>query len=211
MLNPQHISFYSLEFMEGTPFTDRLEKGEIRETEAEADRRMYERGLEIMGKAGFIQYEISNGALGLENVCRHNMKYWGLEEYLGFGPSAHSYMTGPDGRGIRFNNVSSIEKYLRVWENPEDRGQSAVEALCENSLTDDVCEYIFTGLRKNTGIDLKKFRKRFGKDIREFYGEDVMKELYKYAEDGFAAVTDDNIRLTVKGMNISNRIMALFV
>ena len=211
MLNPQHISFYSLEFMEGTPFTDRLEKGEIRETEAEADRRMYERGLEIMGKAGFIQYEISNGALGLENVCRHNMKYWGLEEYLGFGPSAHSYMTGPDGRGIRFNNVSSIEKYLRVWENPEDRGQSAVEALCKNSLTDDVCEYIFTGLRKNAGIDLKDFRKRFGKDIREFYGEDVMKELYKYAEDGFAAVTDDNIRLTVKGMNISNRIMALFV
>lgn len=211
MLNPQHISFYSLEFMEGTPFTDRLEKGEIRETEAEADRRMYERGLEIMGKAGFIQYEISNGALGLENVCRHNMKYWGLEEYLGFGPSAHSYMTGPDGRGIRFNNVSSIEKYLRVWENPEDRGQSAVEALCENSLTDDVCEYIFTGLRKNTGIDLKDFRKRFGRGIWEFYGEDVMKELEEYADGGFAAVTDDNIRLTVKGMNISNRIMALFV
>lgn len=211
MLNPQHISFYSLEFMEGTPFTDRLDKGEIRETEAEADRRMYERGLEIMAEAGFIQYEISNGALGLENVCRHNMKYWGLEEYLGFGPSAHSYMTGAEGRGNRFNNVSSIERYLKSWENPEDRGQSAVEDLCENSLTDDVCEYIFTGLRKNTGIDLKKFRKRFGKDIREFYGEDVMKELYKYAEDGFAAVTDDNIRLTVKGMNISNRIMALFV
>ena len=211
MLNPQHISFYSLEFMEGTPFTDRLEKGEIRETEAEADRRMYERGLEIMGKAGFIQYEISNWALGLENGCRHNMKYWGLEEYLGFGPSAHSYMTGAEGRGNRFNNVSSIERYLKSWENPENRGQSAVEDLCENSLTDDVCEYIFTGLRKNTGIDLKKFRKRFGKDIREFYGEDVMKELYKYAEDGFAAVTDDNIRLTVKGMNISNRIMALFV
>ena len=211
MLNPQHISFYSLEFMEGTPFTDRLEKGEIRETEAEADRRMYERGLEIMEEAGFLQYEISNAAFGLENVCRHNMKYWGLEEYLGFGPSAHSYMTGPDGRGIRFNNVSSIEKYLRVWENPEDRGQSAVEALCENSLTDDVCEYIFTGLRKNTGIDLKDFRKRFGRGIWEFYGEDVMKELEEYADGGFAAVTDDNIRLTVKGMNISNRIMALFV
>ena len=93
----------------------------------------------------------------------------------------------------------------------EDRGQSAVEALCENSLTDDVCEYIFTGLRKNTGIDLKDFRKRFGRGIWEFYGEDVMKELEDYAAGGFAAVTDDNIRLTVKGMNISNRIMALFV
>ena len=83
--------------------------------------------------------------------------------------------------------------------------------MCENSLTDDVCEYIFTGLRKNTGIDLKDFRKRFGRGIWEFYGEDVMKELEEYADGGFAAVTDDNIRLTVKGMNISNRIMALFV
>ena len=211
MLNPQHISFYSLEFMEGTPFTDRLERGEIRETEAEADRHMYERGLEIMEEAGFLQYEISNAAFGLENVCRHNIKYWGLEEYLGLGPSAHSYMTGHGGRGIRFNNVSSVDKYLKSWENPEDRGQSAVEALCENRLTDDVCEYIFTGLRKNAGIDLEDFRKRFGEDIREFYGENVMKELNKYAEDGFADVTDDNIRLTVKGMNISNRIMALFV
>ena len=210
-LRPEHISFYSLEFMEGTPFTERLEKGEMRETDAGADRHMYERGLEIMAEAGLIQYEISNGARGMEHVCRHNMKYWSLEEYLGFGPSAHSYMTGADGRGIRFNNVSSIEKYLSSWENPGDCGQRAVEAFCENSLEDDVCEYIFTGLRKNTGIDLEDFRKRFGKDIREFYGETVMKELKEYAEGGFASVTDDNIRLTVKGMNISNRIMALFV
>ena len=67
-LNPQHISFYSLEFMEGTPFTRRMEKGLITETDAEADRRMYERGLEILAEAGFSQYEISNAARGREYI-----------------------------------------------------------------------------------------------------------------------------------------------
>ena len=139
------------------------------------------------------------------------MKYWGLEEYLGFGPSAHSYMIGENGRGVRFNNVSSIEKYLKAWEDDTADQQSAVESFSENSLADDVCEYIFTGLRKTDGIDLKDFRERFGKDIWEFYEADVRKEFEEYAEGGFAAENDDNIRLTVKGMNVSNRIMALFV
>ena len=207
-LKADHISCYGLKVEEGTKLWTYKDCANLPDDDAQAD--MYFYAVQTLEEFGYHQYEISNFAKD-GFICRHNMKYWGLEEYLGFGPSAHSYMTSPDGRGIRFNNVSSIEKYLRVWENPEDRGQSAVEALCENSLTDDVCEYIFTGLRKNTGIDLKDFRKRFGKDIREFYGEDVMKELEEYADGGFAAVTDDNIRLTVKGMNISNRIMALFV
>lgn len=211
-LNPQHISFYSLEFMDGTPFTRKLEKGEIAETDAEADRKMYRIALDILKKGGFEQYEISNAAFGTENTCRHNLKYWGLEEYLGFGPSAHSYMTGADGRGMRFNNVSSIEKYLKSWEDTlEDEGPSAVEAFSENTLMDDVSEYIFTGLRKNSGIDLGDFRRRFGKDLWEFYSGHVREEFEEYADGGFAAVTDDNIRLTVKGMNISNRIMAMFV
>ena len=93
----------------------------------------------------------------------------------------------------------------------EDEGPSAVEAFSENTLMDDVSEYIFTGLRKNSGIDLGDFRRRFGKDLWEFYSGHVREEFEEYVDGGFAAVTDDNIRLTVKGMNISNRIMALFV
>ena len=86
-----------------------------------------------------------------------------------------------------------------------------MEAFSENTLMDDVSEYIFTGLRKNSGIELGDFRSRFGKNLWEFYGEDVREEFEKYAEGGFVVKTDENIRLTVKGMNISNRIMALFV
>lgn len=106
-----------------------------------------------------------------------------------------------------------MDKYLEGWigEDGAADGASAVENFSQNSLEDDVCEYIFTGLRKTDGIDLKDFRERFGKDIWEFYEADVRKEFEEYAEGGFAAENDDNIRLTVKGMNVSNRIMALFV
>ena len=221
-LKPQHISFYSLEFMEGTPFTRRLEKGIIRETDAEADRLMYEGGLEILRQYGFMQYEISNAAAGEEYICRHNMKYWSLEEYLGFGPSAHSYLTGWEGRGIRFSNPCSLEEYLKVWENSgeglteaEAWGTVAVTeaaaAFCENSLADDVSEYVFTGLRKNRGIDLEDFKERFGEGLWDFYDENVRQEFHEYVQGGFAEETEGCIRLTVKGMNISNRIMALFV
>lgn len=215
-LKPQHISFYSLEFMEGTPFTRRLEKGIIRETDAEADRLMYEGGLEILRQYGFMQYEISNAAAGEEYICRHNMKYWSLEEYLGFGPSAHSYLTGWEGRGIRFSNPCSLEKYIKAWENSgegltEAEACRAAAAFCENSLADDVSEYVFTGLRKNRGIDLEDFKERFGEGLWDFYDEDVRQEFHEYVQGGFAEETEGCIRLTVKGMNISNRIMALFV
>ena len=215
-LKPQHISFYSLEFMEGTPFTRRLEKGIIRETDAEADRLMYEGGLEILRQYGFMQYEISNAAAGEEYICRHNMKYWSLEEYLGFGPSAHSYITGPEGRGLRFSNPCSLEKYIKAWENSgegltEAEACRAAAAFCENSLADDVSEYVFTGLRKNRGIDLEDFKERFGEGLWDFYDEDVRQEFHEYVQGGFAEETEGCIRLTVKGMNISNRIMALFV
>lgn len=206
-LNPQHISFYSLEFMEGTPFTRRMEKGLITETDAEDDRRMYERGLEILAEAGFSQYEISNAVRGEEYICRHNMKYWSLGEYLGFGPSAHSYVTGEQGRGLRFSNAADVAAYIEAVE----RGESAIEDFCRNSLEDDVSEYVFTGLRKNRGIDLRDFRKKFGSVIWEFYGKDVREEFEEFVRSGFADETEDNIKLTIKGMNISNRIMALFV
>ena len=192
-LKPQHISFYSLEFMEGTPFTRRLEKGIIRETDVEADRLMYEGGLEILRQYGFMQYEISNAAAGEEYICRHNMKYWSLEEYLGFGPSAHSYLTGWEGRGIRFSNPCSLEKYIKAWENSgeglteaEAWGTVAVTeaavAFCENSLADDVSEYVFTGLRKNRGIDLEDFKERFGEGLWDFYDENVRQEFHEYVQ-----------------------------
>ena len=76
---------------------------------------------------------------------------------------------------------------------------------------DNVAEYMFTGLRKTTGIDKSAFREKFGKDIWQIYGEGCRAEFAEYAGGGFAEETEECLRLTLSGMNISNRIMAIFV
>jgi len=203
-LEPQHISLYSLEFMEGTPFWKMRETGAMTETEAEEDRSMYADALELMTAAGYHQYEISNVALGRDRECRHNLKYWNLDEYLGFGPSAHSFI-----ENVRRSNTEDVEAYCRAMEDSDFGG--AVDFCTENTFMDNVAEYMFTGLRKNEGIDLEAFRRKFGKTLWEVYGPECRAEFEEYVRGGFAEETEDWLRLTLEGMNISNRIMAIFV
>lgn len=196
-LNPEHISLYSLEFMEGTKFDKLLKEGKIKETDPDIDRKMYETALDMLEEAGFVQYEISNCAKpGFES--KHNLKYWNLSEYVGFGPSAHSYYNH-----ARYRNPSSIEEYIK---NP-----LISECYSVNSLEDDIIDYTFTGLRKVEGINLNAFYEKFGKNFWDFYGDAIHNEFRSFAKTGFAIETEDNIHLTRKGFNISNKIMGLFV
>ena len=216
-VNPQHISLYSLEFMEDTWFWKWREQGKMKETSAEDDRVMYEYAIKIMAEKGFEQYEISNVAKGERYRSRHNLKYWELEDYLGFGPSAHSFTDN-----VRHSNVSWLEFYLDAIEKQNlDKdifigttnayGTGAVDGFVKNSYRDNVADYIFTGLRKNEGLNLAKFRSRFDRDIWDIYDEDCRRRFDAFVKDGFAKADDENIRLTLKGMNVSNRIMSLFV
>ena len=202
-LRPQHISLYSLEFMEGTPFWKMRESGTMAETEAEEDRRMYEEALAIMAGAGYHQYEISNVAQPGRD-CRHNLKYWNLDDYLGFGASAHSFI-----ENIRRSNTDKLEVYCEAMETGDFSG--AVDFSTENTFMDNVAEYMFTGLRKNEGIDLEAFLKKFGRSLWEIYGPECRADFEEYVKGGFAEETERRVRLTLEGMNISNRIMAIFV
>lgn len=203
-LEPQHISLYSLEFMEGTPFRKMLSEGKLTETEAEDDRRMYEEALALMAAGGYHQYEISNVAReGRE--CRHNLKYWNLDEYLGFGPSAHSFAGS-----VRRSNPDKLDVYC-VNAEQGIFGREGSDFWEENTFMDNVAEYMFTGLRKNAGVSKAAFREKFGRDIWSVYDGNCRKEFAEYVKGGFAEETEDYLRLTLSGMNISNRIMAIFV
>ncbi len=88
---PEHLSFYSLQLEEGTPFYREYREGRLELPSWEENREMYHRGLELIKAAGYDHYEVSNAAKpGFE--CRHNLKYWNMEEYLGLGLAAHSFM-----------------------------------------------------------------------------------------------------------------------
>ncbi len=239
-LKPEHISFYSLEIAEGTPFDRMVEAGEIKETPVELDREMYANAMARLAEAGYEHYEISNAALpGKE--CRHNQKYWHFEDYLGLGPSAHSFV-----RGIRFANAGNIDTYMSAFEGEEldkmfeaadskmsfedadskkslkknDRMSEAgkfdigfpqcVENCHVNSFEDNVSEYVFTALRTKRGVEFDKFEKVAGSEFWTVFRNEKL-EFDEYVKDGYAISDEEHIALTKKGIDISNKIMAIFV
>ena len=202
-LRPEHISLYSLEFMEGTVFSRMLAEGRMKETDPEEDRRMYEKAVELMLQAGYEHYEISNFALpGYES--RHNLKYWNLDDYAGFGPGAHSYMTDlSTGQGQRFYHSGDLDMYL---DDP-----LKVQMMEPNNYSDDMQEFTITALRLKKGIDKEEFYERFGQEFWEFYGDIARLRFRSFVETGHAYEDDERIGLTLKGFNISNQILSLFV
>lgn len=198
-LAPEHISFYSLQLEEGTEFYRMYKEGTLTLADDETDRRMYHNAVKMLKEAGYHHYEISNAARpGFES--RHNMKYWMFCEYLGLGLGASSFAGGK-----RFTNTSSMSDYIAENNNfllPQD-------TTAENTEADDVFEYIFTGLRMTSGIDLAHFKSRFGKTIEEYY-PDKTAYINRMIADGFMFRENGHLGLTLAGIDISNGIMSEF-
>lgn len=214
-LGPEHISFYSLQLEEGTPFYELYEKGELTLLADEADRKMYHQGLARLKEAGYQHYEISNSAKS-GFASKHNLKYWSMGEYLGLGLGAHSYING-----IRRSNETSLNAYHEIGRRLAN-AESEEEVLFtegenpfvverhENLLIEDMAEYLFMGLRKREGIDLKDFEGRFGRPAEEVYKEN-WSAIEKYIAEGYLTREGHGLCLTEKGIDISNVILAEFV
>lgn len=198
-LEPEHISFYSLQVEEDTPFFSMLKAGEMRLTDDELDRGMYHDAVTLLTDRGFHQYEISNAARE-GRQCRHNLKYWSMDDYLGLGLGAHSCLDG-----IRFSNETDLEKYMSIGLKEESG--SFIVWHHENTKEENISEYLFTGMRKLRGIDLHEFRERFGVELCELHG-DVIR---KHKESGLIEIDEGCLRFTEKGIDISNTVLADFV
>ena len=197
-LRPEHISFYSLELAEDTPFYDMFAAGKLVETAPELDREMYHWLLGEMKKAGYVHYEISNGALpGYE--CRHNLKYWNLDEYLGIGPSAHSYAGG-----YRFSQPADLGKYI------EEAGCGCIDYYEKNELQDDITDFMFTALRKTGGIEMADFEGRFGMKLWDMY-KNCKSQFDDFKSEGLVYDDGKTIGITEKGMDVASRIIEIFV
>lgn len=200
-LEPEHISFYGLQLEEGTPFFTMLQEGRLQETEGETDRRMYHDAVELLASRGYRHYEISNAAKdGYQ--CRHNLKYWSMEDYLGLGLGAHSFL-----EGIRFSNTTDLEEYN---DSRDQAPNPYVRWRHKNSRQETIAEYLFTGLRKIQGIDAADFRERFGQTVEEVYAEG-WERIQRYFDEGFLIRSGDRIRFSEKGIDISNTILAEFI
>lgn len=147
-LDIQHISCYSLEIEEGTPYVRLNEIGELNLPTEDVDRKMYHYACEYLNKKGFKQYEISNFSKeGYE--CRHNLNFWNYQDYIGLGAGAYSRI-----KNTKSHNPEDIQKYMQGEWDIED------EKITEEDI---MKEMKILGLRLNVGIkyDERIFQKEY--------------------------------------------------
>jgi oxygen-independent coproporphyrinogen-3 oxidase len=194
-LAPHHVSCYQLTFHQGTPFGRGLERGTIRELPEPAQAAAYERVLAVLTAAGYEPYEVSNFARrtpdGADHRSAHNRKYWDHTPYLGLGPSAHSF----DGRCRWWN-----ERDEEAWRRRIGAGERPVAG--EETLSDEelALEALMLGLRTAEGVDLERYRERFGVDLVA-RNQALVERL---AAEGLVAVADGRLRPTLRGFAVAD-------
>jgi oxygen-independent coproporphyrinogen-3 oxidase len=189
ILQPKHISAYSLIVEEHTPLYSMVKSGTVTPLDESGDAAMYEATIEMLESRSFHHYEISNYALsGFES--RHNNNYWNHSNYLGFGPSAHSFWKNSFQDGRRWWNVRNVTQYNESLQN----GAFPVagdEQIQREHLLD---ETIFLSLRCGE-LNAAMIQQCYGVD---FLSQNKM-QLQQFADDHLISIEGSRIRLTQKG------------
>lgn len=178
-----HISAYILKIEPETRFYQIKDRLPLFDDDAQA--AIYEEAVGYLEKLGYHQYEISNFSLdGCES--RHNLRYWHDDEYLGIGPSAHSFIDGK-----RFYYGNSFEDFY------------AGKVIDEGSGGDEE-EYIMLALRLTEGLVFDDFAERFGHPV----SKKMLNAAKPLAEEGLIELTTSSLSLTLKGFLVSNAVIA---
>ena len=213
-LEPEHLSCYGLKLEEGTPLYRRREQAPLPGDEEQAACYLW--AVEELDRQGYRQYEISNFARpGRES--RHNLKYWTLGQYAGFGPGAHS-----DFCGVRYAWARDLEGYCR------GTGGVPLSEYTPISHAERVREWVMLGLRTAAGLDSGEYERRFrtGNTLADCKTENVSEEyvpgevlaavppfdafvpfLEQCRRAGYAVRLGNRWRLTPRGFLVSNQII----
>lgn len=198
VLNPEHISSYSLIIEEGTKFYDKYNKNLLSLPTEEEERQMYYDTKSILEKAGYQRYEISNYCKkGYE--CKHNIGYWRRTNYIGFGLGAASLVSD-----YRFNNTKDMKQYVKLVNRDEIQLRVEVHKLSQQEAME---ETMFLGLRMMRGVSIQEFEQIFHVNFQNIYGECSDKLI----KQGLLERKEDKICLTIKGIDLSNFVMAEFL
>lgn len=186
-----HVSVYSLMFEPHTNFTKWLREGQISQVDDETDRQMYHLIQERLIADGLEQYEISNFARP-GKACRHNLKYWRLEDYLGLGLGASS--------NIGLERFTNYQNFLTYYE-AIDRGERPVETLETMPLEEREKEFIMLNTRLIQGFSIKEMNQRFDIDFLEKYQAPIAKHL----ATGLVEIQGDRFKFTPYGLDVGNQ------
>lgn len=199
---PEHVSAYSLILEEGTVLWEQAGRGELVLPDEDTEREMYEAARRVLEGAGYVRYEISNYARpGRE--CRHNCGYWCRRDYAGFGIGAASLIDN-----VRFKNGEDLRAYLVSPTGCRTDRQVL-------SVSEQMEEFMFLGLRMTSGISAAEFAACFGRNPEHVYGEVIKKNigdgLLRWTEGLSGNFSDRRLALTEKGLDLANYVMAQFL
>ena len=194
-LDPDHVSVYSLTLEENTPFYLKYQDTDY--LSDELDRQMYHSAVNYLTDSGYQQYEISNFAKA-GKVCKHNLYCWRMEDYIGVGLNAHSYIDG-----VRYQNDEELDLYIAAIAQEK----SAITMSRELDQKEKMGDYIFLGLRTIKGINLTDFKETFNTDLMLIHHN----EIRRLIEQKLLELKTDNLSLTEKGLDYANYVMREFV
>ncbi|MBQ8175073.1 MAG: radical SAM family heme chaperone HemW [Clostridia bacterium] len=187
-MSPEHLSVYSLQIEEGTPFYERRTFLSLPSEEEESE--MAELLYRTAERSGYRRYEISNFARdGME--CRHNLRYWRMQDYRGFGVSAHSLIGDH-----RFFNGGGLSTYIH-----DPLGIAEEEELLSPAMRE--YEALMLALRTADGVEDAAFTAEFGHGFAEKYG----KRIAPFLSRGLMVLQNGRYALTKAGMSVSNGIL----
>ena len=184
-LDIPHVCVYCLNIEEGTPFYTTRDTLQLLNDDEEFE--MYELVHNFLYNNGYNHYEIS-GFAKPGYKCRHNLKYWNFDDYLGFGPAAHSYFNSK-----RFYIEEDTDKYLH----------DTIEIINEQQDNDGLFDYIMLSLRTDNGIDLNKCREMIPVDKYDAF----LYKINRVIALGYGKIQNNRFSLNYKGMFISNSII----
>ena len=183
-VSPTHLSCYAYTLEEGSPFYREVMRGKGSEPDQEFQVALEERAVEQLAAAGFERYEISNFCRP-GHECRHNMRYWQVQAYLGLGPSAQSCLGH-----ARFGNVADLEWYADSLK----RGTLPLDEITCLSRERLERERVIWGLRVVSGVRLKPTENRQETTLLQTICQLSEKGLLRVEAEGRVRLTDLGIR-----------------
>jgi oxygen-independent coproporphyrinogen-3 oxidase len=196
-LGTQHISLYGFTLEAGTYFAEQAKRGRLQLLCDDVMAEMYEAGRDLLQACGYQQYEVSNFARP-GHFCRHNLGYWSDREWLGLGPSAHSYLDGD-----RFCNVESLEEY---YGRLSERNAPVMER--EFGVADlRLREAIVFGLRSVEGVKLKSLAARYGLAV----SDRIRRSVDQLRTGRWVTFDGDHLRPTRIGLAVADELARAFL
>lgn len=197
-LKPEHISLYSLILEPGTRFYDLYasEKSAYHKElpSDETERKMIHEGKNLLSENGYHQYEISNFSISGKE-CRQNVGYWSHKPYIGFGPSAASFIGGK-----RFKNAPSKDYLNANYEETE---------ILTNE--DQMKEYMMLKFRMTEGVSEEEFRERFGTSFLPLFSDKISLLVRKGLLSSEMSEEGTRVFLSEKGLDFANLVFGEFL